>query len=1234
MKYRDLIHFEAVTEVIQLVSADKKETAKRLIETYVISNRMADVILHRMIPNLKLDHTSKSRGLLIVGNYGTGKSHLMSVITSIAEHADLLDSIRHPAIREELKSIAGKFKVSRQETSALNVSLRDIVFSQLSSHLKKMGVQYEFPASNQAVTNKQSLSDMMEKFNQVYPGMGLLIALDELLDFLRAKDEKALINDLNFLREVGEVCETVPLRFIAGIQEALFDNPRFQFVADSIQRVKSRFDQAAIVREDIAYVVSHRLLSKTSDQLVKIRKHLEKFTPLYAEMAERLDSFVELFPVHPAYLEVFEQVTIGERRELLKALSQEMQKLLENDVPEDEPGLITYDSYWRMIAEDNAFRAIPDVRNVLDKTTVLGEKVRHAPETKDFRAAALRIIDGLALHRLTVSDIYAPIGITPAEIRDRLCISLPIPEKDADFLLATVETVLKAVSTAVNGQYISHNRENDQYYLDLKKDIDYDALITQKSQTLDKSTIDRYYFDVLVNGLEIKDSSYVPGFRIWELEIPWAGHGISRRGYIFLGSSNERSTAHPERDFYIHFLGIYGNGHAGLKPQLDEIYYSLAEEQEFTDQLKLYAGAVEMSAISSGSNKDQYEIKAQQNKTRLTRWLRENFVRSFKVSHLDKTFSIPEAGALYKTAIRDTNFRDQVFALSSAMLAPAFTDKFPQYPSFTGLDLTSQTLGSAAEAAIKAIGSGSAIRLAQVVLEGLQLGHFDNGQMKWTIESSPYASYYLDLVNKLKPGQVVNRLDLVEGEPGAERDRQFRLEPELLLVVLLAVMRQGGLTLNIQGRHVFEPGQVGGLQFSLDQMMRFTSISKPKPLPEQAIKELLTQFGIDANILDDPGALTLGVTQLQKNIQDEMNTVVKLIDSLRDGPKFWGELVLSKEEQLNARNALDKYRQFLTGLQSHTTPARLANLLEGVGEIRAAVKTRNVVRDLQGIFAILNDLRPAWDYLAAAQPLMPQGHAWQAELNTAREHVVKTLSDGQKRAATGTSDQLRARLENVKASYARQYYEMHTAARLDRSQDEQKKAITADPRWVKMRALSKLSLLPTRQLEEVQDRIAGVATCPNLQPAEMKNHTHCPQCGFNPAAAGNDQGRAITRLQEASAAFEVLCKSWVEVLLENLQSEEAQHNLLLVAENEHQAVKEFLRTRTLPDPIKETFLSGVENTLQGLEVIAVDGADYLLALTQPGMPCTPEELEKRIREFLQGILEGKDRRKVRIQINW
>ncbi len=1235
MKYRDLLQFEAITEVVQLVSANQKETAAQLVKSYVISDRMADVILHRISPALQLCNSESSRGLFIVGNYGTGKSHLMSVISAVAEHADLLKLISYSSIQNELKTIAGKFKISRQETSAIDVSLRDIVFSNLERDLLIMGVDFHFPDSQQAVSNKIVLADMMLAFKKVYPDQGLLIVLDELLDFLRAKKERDIINDLNFLREIGEACQKQPIRFMAGIQEALFDNPRFQFVADSIQRVKSRFDQASIIREDIAYVVSRRLLTKTKQQKEFIRKHLEKFTPLYVEMAERLDDFTEMFPVHPAYIEVFEQVTIGERRELLKALSQEMQKLLNQDLPQEYPGLITYDSYWQMISQDSAFRAMPDVRNVAEKAKVLSEKVSRAPETSAYRSAALKIIDGLALHRLTVSDIYAPIGITPIELRDRLCIHLDIPEPDADFLLSTIETILKSISTAVNGQFISHNRENDQYYLDLKKDIDYEALIQQKADALDPSKIDHYYFKLLLNALEIKESSYVPGFRIYESELPWPGHGVTRRGYIFLGGSNERSTAHPERDFYIHFRGIYGNGHAELDPKVDEVYFELRkDESAFLEMLKFSAGAAEMSAISAGSNKDQYDLKIRQTNGQLAQWLRDNFVRCFILKHINQEYTIPEIIAKTNLNIHNLTFRDQVYRLSAAILQEAFALKFPQYPVFQGVEITKSTLRSAAEAAIKSIGGGASLKIGQIILEGLELSTFSDNRMKWTVNTSRYARYFIDLIESLEPGKVIKHSDLLVGEPDAERDVQFQLEPELLLVVLIALLRQGNLAISIQTFQISEDDLSDNFRFNFDQLLRFTSISKPKNIPEQALKELLTQFNLDPDATQDKNTLSKEIDRLQDNIQTELNQVVRMLENLREGPKFWQEMILPEEEQHNAQQKLQEYRQFLSNLQAYKSVARMANLSYRVIEIRSTIKTREIIQDIQNIFNTLNNLRLLWDYLMMAQPILPINDPWQTELNDAKSYVIATLGDAQKRNNPNITGQLRGRLENVKDSYIDRYMEIHNSQRLNRDQDNRKKELVSDPRWTRLRALSKLSILPSEQLDEVQASLQNLTTCPNLQRNQLQAFAYCRACNFQPTNQHSINENASQALQTIQNNFEQLFTNWSNVLIENLQTEEAAKHLDWVEPAERDAIRLFLRSQKLPEPITNTFINGIENTLQGLEVILIDGAEYLLALTAQGMPCTPDELEQRIRKFLQKQLVGKDRQKVRIQINW
>ena len=420
MKYNDLVQFEPIETVVQLREADDKREAATLVKTYVISDRMADILTRLVIPQLQFAEPKDNRGLLVVGNYGTGKSHLMSALSAVAEHGDLAASLTNARVATVASAIAGQFRVVRTEIGTTTMPLRDILFGELELALDEMGIPYSFPAMSEAPNSKDLLVAMMSAFHERYPEQGLLLVVDELLDFLRSRRDQELVLDLTFLRELGEACRLTRFRFVAGIQESLFDSPRFQFVADSVRRVKDRFEQVRIAREDVAYVVAERLLRKDARQRGRIREHLQQFTPLYGTMAERMDDFVRLFPVHPAYLEVFERVYVAEKREVLKTLSAEMQAHLEDDVPTDQPGLIAYDSYWTRLRENPSFRSVPEIKAVIDRSQVLEDRVRNAFTRPQYRPAALRIIHALSVHRLTTGDIYAPLGATAEELRDSL----------------------------------------------------------------------------------------------------------------------------------------------------------------------------------------------------------------------------------------------------------------------------------------------------------------------------------------------------------------------------------------------------------------------------------------------------------------------------------------------------------------------------------------------------------------------------------------------------------------------------------------------------------------------------------------------------------------------------------------------------------------------------------------------------------------------------------------------
>jgi hypothetical protein len=152
---------------------------------------------------------------------------------------------------------------------------------------------------------------------------------------------------------------------------------------------------------------------------------------------------------------------------------------------------------------------MPEVKAVIDCSGTLEAKIQGAFPKKTYKPMAIRIIEGLSVHRLTTGDLYTPLGLTPEELRDGLCLFHPgvveMGGEPADDLLSLVETTLREIHKTVSGQFLTANKDNRQYFIDLKKTDDYDAIVEKRSETLSDDLLDRYYYDALRQVLECTD---------------------------------------------------------------------------------------------------------------------------------------------------------------------------------------------------------------------------------------------------------------------------------------------------------------------------------------------------------------------------------------------------------------------------------------------------------------------------------------------------------------------------------------------------------------------------------------------------------------------------------------------------------------------------------------------------------------------------------------------------------
>ena len=1236
MRYGDLVQFEPIESVVQLRNADQPDTAKQLVSTYVISEEMAEKITSLVIPDLQFDAPADNKGLMVVGNYGTGKSHLMSVLSAVAEDASVVPLIRNQAVASAAQRIAGKFKVIRVEIGAVTMSLRDILTAEIEEHLAKLGIQYAFPPASSLANNKRAFEEMMARFHEKFPDNGLLIVVDELLDYLRSRKDQEIVLDLSFLREVGEVCKDLRFRFIAGLQEAIFDSLRFSFVSDSLRRVKDRFEQLLIARNDIKYVVAERLLRKTLEQQAKIRDYLLPFTKYYGNMNERLDDFVRLFPVHPDYIDTFERVTVVEKREVLKSVSIAMRKRLDNDLPLSEPGLIAYDNYWNTLRENPSFRAVPDIRAVIDCNQVLESRIDAAFSPKTFKPMAIRIIQGLSVHRLATRDIHAPIGATAAELRDSLCLFQPevaaMGGDGAADLLTQVENVLSRIKNTVSGQFISQNPDNGQYYLDLKKTEDYDALIDKRAETLDSAQLDRYYYDALKRVMECIDQTHVSGYQIWEHELEWVERKVARRGYLFFGAPNERSTAVPPRDFYLYFIQPFDPPRYQDEKKNDEVFFRLKDKDNgFDGSLKNYAAALNLASTSSGNAKDTYEKKATGFLRELVKWLQDHMTSAFEVTYQGKSKPLLAwvKGRHLANGGR-INVRDVVNAIGSVCLAPHFEELAPNYPRFSLL-ITGASRDQASLDALKAIAGGQRTKQAVAVLDALEL--LDGERLD--VSRSKYATAVVDALKKKGHGQVVNRGELLHDVSGVEyfAPDRFRLEPEWLIVVLVALVHSGDIVLAIPGRK-FDATNVAQLAATpLDEIIEFKHIEGPKDWNLPALRALFELLG------QAPGfalALTQGGEQAGSAVKTLASESKKLIDrfvgaqeQLQNGLKVWARNVLVQEQAEQLRKRMEDTKQFLDSLQAFSTANQLKNFRYETHEVISKRDGVLALAEIEGIQALVSELSPLASYLAIAETSLPSNHSWAKKAQEVRNHVLTEMLDAAKLGSPSFRQLCLQQLGELKKDYADSYASSHARARLGLKEDKQRAQLLRNPRLAQLQKLSAIELMPRQQLTEFQNRLAGSPTCFTLTKQDLDASPVCPHCNFRMVAEPDSRPAALL-LKELENELDKMYELWTKTILANLGDPTTQKNLGLLKAPVRKIVDAFLKTRVLPDDLSHDFVGALQEALSGLIKVTLTTDSLKTALLTGGSPATLPELKKRFDEYLSEISKGKDPGKVRV----
>lgn len=1223
MKYRDIIQFESLNEVVKFNRLSDEDYRKNTVSSYVFSDTYEKTIIPAICKNLDYTAGYETFGLQIVGTYGTGKSHLMSLFSLIAENADYLPLVKNETAAKVLGVIAGKYKIVRFELGSAD-ELWNLVCHQIDLKFKDWGIDYSIAADNKQDMYKDKLNRMMAKFEETFPDKGLMIVIDEMLSYLKGRSGSANLNrDLAVIQALGELCDHSKFRMVFGVQELIYSSPEFQFAAKMLNQVSQRYRQIEITKQDVQYVTEQRILKKTPEQKDVIRKHLSKFTEFFTDIHANLDEYVNLFPVNPSFFDNFQQIKIGKsQREILKTLSSKFEKIADDEVPEEEPGLICYDSYWDDL-QSSQMQTYPDIRRITEIMETIHQKIRD-----NFTGArakkiplAHRIANACAV-KILQDSLEKANGANAISLVDDLCYF----DKscfDRELLVDTVNTTANQIIQATDGQYFTMNAANQEYHIRVEGGVNYEQKIKAFVSTMSEDNKDSHFFNFLVEYLPISTEQYRREFKIFPCVADWASHKIQLDGYIFMGNPSERCTTHPEQNFYIYFMPIFNKANMKHGDEADSVYIHLESvSDEMKELIELYAASEALIASSDSSQKRFYENYKNKYVDALKPVFQRDFLQCTEVIYMGERQTItPEM-------LSSGSKEQAVLNIVSNVLEDYFCQQKPDYPKFTLL--TSVMTSTNRDAILKSARSkisnpAMGSRDGDSILAGL--GLLQDNQL--SISTSIYALSLKEKLENKGKGQVLNRDEILhrfykEWE-NDWRSNDYGLESDLEFLVLSTMVALGEIEINYPNGNNINAANIKHIvDMPKEGTFSFSHIRHPKGMNLAAVKELF--IGITGKDLTSQLQNPEVYQQLVAQAKALAARAVTSCNTLKSGLKLENIQIIGEMEANSMKAQLAALSGLCDKISNYASAAKIRNIpAEWTAEVLKKIfASKSFIDSINKGDKLIKELSPRIDYLNQALQYMTDD-AMKAAVTKALAKVddIEINNDNKIEA-------YKKELDTLKEQYATWYIDVYKEFHISGLQDtEKRKTMNSNTKKVCDAVCGSDHdngyISVAHKYGEWTRKMAQLTT--GTQPT-VQSMFSSPYAGFNPTQY---IGKKLPELKDLNEELDSIFNDVDDALQLILSDKQLQINKDILDDSQKGLLDRYTaKSEDLSPNNAERLYDIVCKLHQGIQRITITQDELR---SQFNRPMTPDEAIKTFRNYINSLTAGGKSDNIRIILN-
>lgn len=1214
---RDLVHFEEVEEVIKIRKDDK---AKEYVEKYVISDSIRSNLSYML--DILAGATHKSFN--VVGNYGTGKSHFLAFVGALLEHPELRSLVNDPVIAAKAQEMSRRYLVIKFELGAAKeISLRHIFFDQIRRQLlDKYDIEVREIDLSTAYDNKQNMMDILSDVKADEPEVGLVVIVDEISDFLKQKSKEDMSYDLALLRELGEVSQDTDFLYIGAMQEHVFTNAKYVDQAESIARINQRFVTVTITKDDVSQVLTNRVVRKDADQRLQLEKLLGDYRQYFPNLANQTERYINLFPIHPYVIDVFEQLPYFENRGIIGFAVQNVQPILDKAAPI----FITYDRVFDLINATHEIRNQPTVARIVNVIQKLEPKIDLLDSR--YREDARKLIKALAVLRLLGGEKIN--GATAQELANTLFIAPPGQKMlvTPEMAQGNIERIMKNIRDVTVGQFIEYGE--GRYYLEPEKIDDYDALIEQKAQAAvigNPGEIEGAFKEYVLGELNLRTQApYLPGKAIYLDTAQWTSHRSFRTGLLLIGRGDDGAgIQHGDYRFVL-------QGPAPLKTLglQNELILSL----DFNDELMrliVRSRAAELLAIDNVHKKIMTQISKDAIKTFGEKYL-ALLIQSGVVIYAGHKTDVNKL----QTNRSLSTLGDIIDHVKSKMLDSLFVEQYPSHPVFNTV-LTAANIGSEMSRALQSLE-----RQTMVQLDLNSRGYLESfGAMKdghFSASSSPACKLILDRIEENDKNHKVTPLDELLKE---FEQKPWGLPAEMVDMLLGSLLFNGYLIFVRQGGARLHASDVSPLiKQGLDFFKEIRYIERDKDIDVEAVVLIFNGLGLQSGLVRDKDSRSEAVKALHQrgielkekvsSLRQGMQTIIAEAVSYPDIP--WLGIQASLSQLANLEKPLTTFAEV-------TKVADLGKLdpsPEFLQQLKINLENLSVLsaffEDWHGGLSL--GIKRLQSALVVLPSLMELGNSAEKTTVSDLERIATDnkaiYSDPKPFMSAELRRPLKGKLEQFRQKYDQLYYGLHQKFVGDKAPWGELAAIRQSSHFIALNQLKGLPFISSSPFNQLALEMQSIERkrCNEFNAQVLESFAVCPYCRFpeDSAVATNISGRILA----IHSKLDELWTAWESQIISEISN--MKERLSLLSASHRQLIQELIQKGRLPEIISDDLLTALYELSRDLQPVELDLkqlGDYLLS---KGSALSEAELRAGVDDYINQITQGCQRDLVRIKI--